>query len=172
MKNIKIIILLAVLFILFFNCNCFSRTVRKPNIIEQFIKSKEEDTPNEMVEEIMSSKRGEKLVQDLKEKFKKADINNLSLPFEINDMQVPAGHGYEYKVSIIIRKTTNTISISSITGDLELEGESEDPSCWNRLKVITRCVIAALEKCGMQIHKELNQALLTPYYYIYYYEKP
>ena len=146
---------------------CWSRRVREP-VWKQFLRSKDE-TINYIVEEIMHSSRGKKLIQDIK-KALEDNLREGSFPLRVKEIIVPAGYGYEYKVDICFsQKDKYGRSFISVTiyGDTEPEDFSEDPSCWDRTKVIMRCVIRALESLGMNIIREKADCE-DPYWYNYY----
>ena len=146
---------------------CWSRRV-KESVWKQFLRSKDE-TINYMVEEIMHSPRGNELIQDIKESLGDS-IEERDFPLSVKGIMVPAGYGYEYQVEIYFSREDkygrSFISVI-IYGDTEPEGFSEDPSCWDRTKVIIRCVIRALESLGMNIIREKADCE-DPYWYNYY----
>lgn len=146
----------------------FARRAKTNSIIEAFLRRKDE-TVNEMVEEIMSSERGARLVDELNRALEEhREGNNLKLPLKIEGLMVPAGHIYEYEVDVSISDKNNFICVT-IYGDTEPEGDSQDPSCWDRTKVIIRCVISALRKTGLNIREERAVGVEDPYWFNYYY---
>ncbi len=149
----------------------FARRVKVNFPIEAFLEGKDK-VLNKMVKEIMASERGAKLVGDIKgvlAGYRKE--NGLKLPAEIKGIMIPAGHGYEYKADVTICKNDGYISFI-IEGDTEPEGDSQDPSCWDRIKVIERCVITALKECGLNIRQEPITGIEDPYWFNYYYVPP
>lgn len=157
--------------ILFCPHSAFARRVKANPLIVVFQKSRDE-VLNRMVKEIMVSERGTELVGDIKGVLAGyREENGLKLPVKIEGVIVPAGHGYEYEVNITIRENDGYVSFV-IKGDTEPEGDSEDPSCWDRIKVIERCVIAALKECGLNIREEPISGAEDPYWFSYYYVPP
>ena len=161
-------VLLAILLLLpLYNMDI--RRIHTPPWME-FLERKDR-TINEMVKGIMESERGKKLIEDIRNRLPKP----LNLPLEISNIMVPAGRGFEYRVDITIfkpNKRGKAFICISIWGDLEPEGFSPDPSCWDRGKVVRRCVIEALKACGLRIEKVRNQEAKDPFWYDYYYCPP
>ncbi|MDP8233728.1 MAG: hypothetical protein P9M06_02855 [Candidatus Saelkia tenebricola] len=163
----KLIFVLVLVIILLFPSISFARRVKTNPIIIEFLKVKDE-TINQMVAEIMTSERGEQLVEDIKQGLvEHKDEGEYRLPIEMKGIMVPAGHGFEYKVDIFIGKRDGYIS-TVIHGDTEPEGDSEDPSCWDRTKVIIRSIVYAIRECDLQIESRLNRNVEDPFWYNYY----
>jgi len=166
----KYIIILVLVSMLVISSNGIARQIRTPSIVDQFLKSKD-DGVNKIVNDIMVSKEGAKLIDDIRKALGDATVDGYRPPEEMKGLIVPAGHGYEYEVDVFISRVNNNIGVV-IHGDTEPEGDSEDPSCWDRTKVITRCVIQALRECGLNIESRPITTVSEPYWYSYYYYIP